>query len=109
MQKLQIKEEITAVAALLALGMLAVLATNGNAVYGQTNVVYEQTSKASFAACMWINDWRFDKATVGNCALTASGLGFGGGAYIGAIRYLTTFNALSAVRWSVWGFVVITA
>jgi hypothetical protein len=40
------------VAALLALGMLAVLATNGNAAYGQTNVVYEQTSKASFAVCM---------------------------------------------------------
>ena len=109
MQKLQIKEEIMAVAALLALGMLAVLATNGNATYGQTNVVYEQTSKDSFAACMWINDWRTDKTTVGNCALTALGLGFGGGAYIGALRYLQTFNALSAIRWSLWGFAVITA
>jgi P pilus assembly chaperone PapD len=52
MQKLQIKEEIMAVAALLALGVLAVLATNGNVVYGQTNVVYGQTSKAWFAVCM---------------------------------------------------------
>jgi len=42
-----------AVAASLALGMLAVLATNGNVVYGQT-------SKAWFAVCMWVNDWKFD-------------------------------------------------
>jgi hypothetical protein len=37
MQKLQIKEEIMAVGSLLALGMLAVLTTNGNVVYGQTS------------------------------------------------------------------------
>ena len=52
-------------ATLLALGMLAVLATNGNATYRQTNVVYGQTSKAWFAVCMWTNDWNFNKKTVG--------------------------------------------
>jgi hypothetical protein len=79
------------VATLLALGMLAVLATNG-VVYGQTskgNIVYEQTSKASFAACMWLNDWRFDDSKiVYRCAHTALGLGFGSGDFIAFIIYI---------------------
>ena len=96
-------------AALLALGMLAVLATNGNAAYGQTNVVYGQTSKASLAVCMWANDWNFDKKTVVNCAQNALGLGFGGGAYIGTIIYLLKGAARAALIGTVVGFAVITA
>ena len=111
MQKLQIKEEIMAVAALLALGMLAVLATNG-VVYGQTsmgNIVYEQTSKASFAVCMWINDWRTDKTTVGNCALLALGLGSGVGAFTAEMIYLWRGVARAALIGGLVGFFVATA
>jgi len=91
-----------AMAALLALGMLAVLATNGNVVYGQT-------SKAWFAVCMWINDWRTDKTTVGNCALLALGLGFGVGAFIGEMIYLLTGVARAALIGGLVGFFVATA
>jgi hypothetical protein len=98
-----------AVAALLALGMLAVLATNGNAAYGQTNIVYGQTSKAWFAVCMWVNDWRTDKKTVFDCLGSALGLGFGGGAYIGTIIYLLKGAAKAALIGGLVGFAVITA
>jgi hypothetical protein len=77
-----------AVAALLALGVLAVLATNGNVVYGQT-------SKAWFAVCMWVNDWNFNKKTVVDCTGSALGLGFGDGAYIGTIIYLLKWSGKS--------------
>ncbi len=96
-------------ATLLALGMLAVLAINGNTAYRQTNVVYGQTSKASFAACMWINDWKFDKKTVVDCIGSALGLGFGGGAYIGTIKYLLKGAARAALIGGLAGFAVITA
>jgi hypothetical protein len=110
MQKLPIKEEIMAVAALLALGMLAVLATNGNATYGQTNVVYGQTSKAWFAACMWVNDWKFNNSEiVYGCVRDALGLGFGGGAFIGSTIYLLTGVARAALIGGLVGFAVITA
>ena len=89
-------------ATLLALGMLALLATNGNAAYGQT-------SKAWFAVCMWTNDWNFNKKTVGECIGSALGLGFGGGAYIGTIKYLLRGVARAAVSWNLVGFAVITA
>jgi hypothetical protein len=109
MQKLQIKEEIMAVAALLALGVLAVLATNGNVVYGQTNVVYGQTSKAWFAVCMWANDWKFDKKTVVDCLGSALGLGFGGGSFTGMVIYLLKGAARAALIGGLVGFAVITA
>jgi predicted MFS family arabinose efflux permease len=110
MQKLQIKEEIMAVATLLALGMLAVLATNGNATYGQTNVVYGQTSKAWFAVCMWVYDWRFDnREIVYGCVRDALGLGAGGGAFIGSTIYLMKGVARAAVIGGLAGFAVITA
>jgi hypothetical protein len=98
-----------AVAALLALGVLAVLATNGNVVYGQTNVVYGQTSKAWFAVCMWANDWKFDKGTVVDCLGSALGLGFGGGAYIGMIIYLLSGVARAALIGGLVGFAVVAA
>jgi hypothetical protein len=101
MQKLQIKEEMMAVAALLAPGMLTVLATNGNAAYGQTN-------KAWFAV-MWANDWSFNKETVVDCLGSALGLGFGGGAYIGTIKYLLSGAARAAIIWSLVGFAVVAA
>ncbi len=82
--------------------MLAVLATNGNAAYGQT-------SKAWFAVCMWINDWNFDKKTVGECIRDALGLGLGGGAYIGAIKYLLSGVARAALIGGLVGFAVIAA
>jgi hypothetical protein len=90
------------VAALLALGMLAVLATNGNVVYGQT-------SKAWFAVCMWTNDWNFNKKTVVDCLGSALGLGFGGGAYIGTIKYLLKGVARAALIGGLVGFAVIAA
>jgi hypothetical protein len=90
-----------AVAASLALGMLAVLATNGNVAYGQTN-------KAWFAV-MWANDWNFNKKTVVDCTGSALGLGFVGGAYIGTIKYLLSGAARVAVSWSLVGFVVVAA
>jgi hypothetical protein len=90
------------VAALLALGMLAVLATNGNAAYGQT-------SKAWFAVCMWTNDWNFNKKTVVDRIGSALGLGFGGGAYIDTIKYLLSGAARAAIGWSLVGFGVIAA
>ncbi len=109
MQKLQIKEEIMAVAALLALGVLAVLATNGNAAYGQANVVYEQTSKAWFAACMWVYNWRFDNSEiVYGCVRDALGLGIGGGAFISALTYLR-WGARAAFIGGLAGFAIITA
>ncbi len=86
----------------MALGMLAVLATNGNAAYGQT-------SKAWFAVCMWTNDWKFDKKTVYECARDALGLGFGGGAYIGTIKYLLSGVARAALIGGLVGFAVIAA
>ncbi len=89
-------------ATLLALGMLAVLATKGNAAYGQT-------SKAWFAVCMWSNDWKFDKKTVVDCIGSALGLGFGGGAYIGAIKYLLKGAARAALIGDLAGFAVIAA
>ncbi len=89
-------------AALLALGMLAVLATNGNVVYGQT-------SKAWFAVCMWTNDWKFDKKTVVDCIGTALGLGFGGGAYIGTTIYLLKGVARAALIGGLVGFAVVAA
>ncbi len=89
-------------AALLALGMLAVLATNGNAAYGQT-------SKAWFAVCMWSNDWKFDKKTVVDCIGTALGLGFGGGAYIGTTIYLLSGVARAALIGGLVGFAVVAA
>jgi hypothetical protein len=91
-----------AVAALLALGMLAVLATNGNVAYGQT-------SKAWFAVCMWANDWNFNKETVVDCTGSALGLGFGGGAYIATIKYLLSGVARVAIGWSLVGFAVVAA
>jgi hypothetical protein len=91
-----------AVVVLLALGMLAVLATNGNVVYGQT-------SKAWFAVCMWANDWKFDKKTVVDCTGSALGLGFGGGAYISTIKYLLTGVSRAAIIWSLVGFAVVAA
>jgi hypothetical protein len=91
-----------AVAALLVLGMLAVLATNGNVVYGQTG-------KAWFAVCMWINDWRTDRRTVFDCLGSALGLGFGGGAYIGMIIYLWKGAARVALKWGLVGFAVVAA
>jgi hypothetical protein len=99
--KLQIKEEMMAVAASLALGMLAVLATNGNVAYGQT-------SKAWFAV-MWANDWKFDKKTVVDCLGSALGLGFGSSAYIATIKYLLSGAARAAITWSLVGFVVVAA
>ncbi len=102
MQKLQIKEEMMAVAALLAPGMLAVLATNSNAAYGQT-------SKAWFAVCMWANDWNFDKKTVVDCTGSALGLRFGGSAYIGMITYLVTGVARAALIGGLVGFAVVAA
>jgi hypothetical protein len=90
------------VATLLALGMLAVLATNGNVVYGQT-------SKAWFTVYMWANDWNFNKETVVDCTGSALGLGFGGGAYIGMIAYLVTGVARAALKWSLVGFAVVAA
>ena len=99
-----------AVAALLALGMLAVLATNGNATYGQTNVVYGQTSKASFAVCMWVNDWKFDNnKIVVECVRDALGLGFGGGGFIGAMIYLLRGVARTALIGGLVGFAVVAA
>jgi hypothetical protein len=98
-----------AVAASLALGMLAVLATSGNAAYGQTNVVYGQTSKAWFAVCMWVNDWKFDKKTMVDCLGSALGLGFGGGAYIGMIAYLLSGVARAALIGGLVGFAVVAA
>ena len=89
------------VATSLALGVLAVLATNGNVVYGQTN-------KAWFAV-MWANDWNFNKETVVDCTGSALGLGFGGGAYIGTIIYLLKGAARAAIIWSLVGFVVVAA
>jgi hypothetical protein len=91
-----------AVTALLALGVLAVLATNGNAAYGQT-------SKAWFAVCMWVNDWNFNKETVVDCTGSALGLGFGGGAYIAAIKYLLKGSARVALKWSLVGFAIVAA
>jgi len=91
-----------AMAASLALDMLAVLATNGNAAYGQT-------SKAWFAVCMWVNDWNFNKKTVVDCIGSALGLGFGGGAYIGTIKYLLRGVARAALIGGLVGFAVITA
>jgi hypothetical protein len=102
MQKLQIKEEIMAVVALLALGMLAAVATNGNVVYGQT-------SKAWFVVCMWVNDWKFGKKTVVDCTGSALGLGFGGGAYIGTIKYLLSGVARVALMGGLVGFAVVAA
>jgi hypothetical protein len=90
-----------AMAASLAPGMLAALATNGNAAYGQTN-------KAWFAV-MWANDWNFNKETVVDCTGSALGLGFGGGAYIGTIKYLLSGGARVALKWSLVGFVVVAA
>jgi hypothetical protein len=90
-----------AVAALLALGVLAVLATNGNAAYGQTN-------KAWFAV-MWANDWNFNKKTVVDCTGSALGLGFGGGAYIGTVKYLLSGVARAALIGGLVGFVVVAA
>jgi hypothetical protein len=90
-----------AVAALLALGMLAVLATNGNVAYGQT-------SKAWFAV-MWANDWNFNKETVVDCLGSALGLGFGGGAYIGTIKCLLSGVARAAIIWRLVGFAVVAA
>ncbi len=89
-------------AALLALGMLAVLATNGNAAYGQT-------SKAWFTVCMWTNDWNFNKKTVVNCIGSALGLRFGSSAYIGAIKYLLSGAARAALIGGLVGFAVIAA
>ncbi len=86
----------------MALGMLAVLATNGNAAYGQT-------SKAWFAVCMWANDWNFNKKTVVDCLGSALGLRFGDGAYIGAIKYLLKGAARAALIGGLVGFAVITA
>jgi hypothetical protein len=91
-----------AVAASLALGMLAVLATNGNVVYGQT-------SKAWFAVCMWVNDWKFDKKTMVDCLGSALGLGFVGGAYIGVIKYLLSGVARAALIGGLVGFAVVAA
>ena len=82
MQKLQIKEEIMAVVALLALGILGALATNGNVVNGQTSKV----TKVTFAVCMRANDWNFNRKTVFDCATASLGLGFGGGVYVGTIK-----------------------
>jgi hypothetical protein len=89
--------------------MLAVLATNGNATYRQTNVVYGQTSKAWFAVCMWTNDWNFNKKTVGECIGSALGPGFGGGGFIGAMIYLLRGVARAALIGGLVGFAVITA
>ena len=90
-------------AALLALGMLAVLATNGNVVYGQT-------SKAWFAVCMWVNDWKFDNnKIVAECVRDSLGLGFGGGAYIGTIVYLLKGAARAALIGGLVGFAVVAA
>jgi hypothetical protein len=90
------------VAALLALGILGALAANGNVVNGQT-------SKAWFAVCMWANDWKTDKKTVVDCLGSALGLGFGGGAFVGTIKYLLSGVARAAISWSLVGFAVITA
>ncbi len=98
-----------AVAASLALGVLAVLANNGNAAYGQTNVVYGQTNKAWFTVCIWANDWRFDKKTVVDYLGDALGLGFGGGAYIGTTIYLWRGAAKAALIGGLAGFAVIAA
>jgi hypothetical protein len=90
------------VATLLAPGMLAVLATNGNVVYGQTN-------KAWFAVCMRVNDWNFNKETVVDCTGSALGLGFGGGAYIVAIKYLLSGVARAALIGGLVGLAVVAA
>ncbi len=86
----------------MALGMLAVLATNGNAAYGQT-------SKAWFAVCMWANDWKFDKKTVVDCLGNALGLGFGGGGFNATTIYLLSGAAKAALIGGLVGFAAITA
>ncbi len=89
-------------ATLLALGMLAVLATNGNATYGQT-------SKAWFAVCMWVNDWKTDKGTVYGCVRDALGLGFGVGDFTMGTIYLLKGVARAALIGGLVGFAVVAA
>jgi len=125
MHKLQIKEEIMAVAALLALGTLTVLAGGLN-----TKVTTVVQPKAMFGACMgsmYVASGSIDRYTAMACAGVSIGLGGVidtaskdwwqkqlGGQRLSVVLGTRILNALRLARFASWGagplgFFVMTA
>lgn len=113
MQKFQIKEEIMAVAALLALGMLAVLAGGLSA-----KVTVLSQPKAIFGACMafgYATTGSISGSTVFSCGLASAGIGCGfdaatkdwfpqlGGKRLSVVLGTRILNALRLARFASWG------
>jgi hypothetical protein len=71
MQKLQIKEEIMAVAALLALGMLAIMPglIAGSALTTSTKQAPNVVTQVSVAYCGYSSGWWSDLGQFGSCML----------------------------------------
>jgi hypothetical protein len=78
MQKLQIKEEIMAVAALLGLGMLAVLAGGLSTTMNIAMANMPAQSKVSWGACMAASHFIFGAPINWQTGAVCLGLGIGG-------------------------------
>ena len=113
MQKLQIKEEIMAVVALLALGTLAVLASGLSA-----KVTIAAQPKAIFGACMafgYATTGSISGSTVFNCGLASLGIGYGfdaaskdwfpqlRGQRLSVVLGTRILNALRLAKFASWG------
>jgi len=74
-QKLQIKEEIMAVAVLLALGTLAMMPglIAGSALTTFTKQAPNVVTQASFIYCSYRSDWWSDWGEFGSCMLAIAG------------------------------------
>ncbi|MFP3200203.1 MAG: hypothetical protein RXR06_10070 [Thermoproteus sp.] len=78
MSKLQMKEEIMAMAALLALGMLAVLASGLSKTMNIAMANMPAQSKVSWAACMAVSHFLFGVPINWQTSAACLGLGMGG-------------------------------
>jgi hypothetical protein len=117
MQKLQIKEEIMAVAALLALGMLAIMPglIAGSALTKSAKQAPNVGTQASFAYCgvtSYIDGSSFwgcmQEIWVPTGAILGTGAAIGTAAIMSGVEELVTIG-VTLVRFSVWGFVAAVA